>query len=364
MANKNGENAAGGLEPGEDYQDLERQVDRGQSAKSTGEGEKLASKLGISVEELDRRMHLEDARRDAAGLPPLANTAIRERANLDDFGSEPDVASAGSRDPRHATKADGKGGALNAIDEGEPQPDESAAVKTAREERQREAAAALDKRLHHAGNSYYHKDDSARVAFMDRGGQLVTQEKDPATASAMALAAEAKGWTTIKVSGSEQFKREVWLEASLRGIEVKGFQPKEADVAALAIKREQKARNILEAVTVTNRARDQPTQAEIAKDAKSKQQAEDYNLRRPDARSGVDKAKVIEAVAAAVVGTKITSPVVRAKVMTEVTRQLEKQDAKGKQPPTVQTYDKNAPPKARDAERARPQVDRNSERTR
>lgn len=363
MANKNGENAAGGLEPGEDYQDLERQVDRGQSAKSTGEGEKLASKLGISVEELDRRMHLEDARRDAAGLPPLSNTAIRERANLDDFGSEPDVSSAGGQDPRRAN-ADGKAGALNSIDQGEPQADESIAVKTVREERQREAAAALEKRFHHAGNSYYHKDDSARVAFMVRGGQLVTQEKDQVTASAMALAAEAKGWTTIKVSGNEQFKREVWLEASLRGIEVKGFQPKEADVAALAIKREQSARNAVESVTVKERTRDQPTLAEVASIAKSKQRGEDYNLVRPDSRSGIDKAKVIEAVATAVVGKKISSEVVRAKVMTEVTRQLEKKTAKGIEPPTVQTYDKNAPAKARGAEPARPPIDRNSERTR
>lgn len=361
MANTKGENAASGSEPGEDYQDLERRIDSDASAMSTSDGGKLANKLGIPVEELDRRMHLEDARRDAAGLPPLANTVIRERANLDDFGSKPDVAAATVKRDSPFGLEDNKAQALNVVDQDKGKSlDESAAVKSLRDIRQREAQEALEKSFHHAGNSYYHKEDSARVAFMDRGLRLITQDKDPVTAGAMAMTAEARGWSTIKVSGNEQFRREVWLEASLRGIEVKGYQPKEADLAAKDIKLGQRARNGVEPVGGKEKTREEPSADEVKKRTKSMQQEED-NKQRQSERT---KVTVVKAVAAAVVAEKITNPAVRQKVMTEVSRQLEKQTAQKKEVPAIRTYDKNAPAKARDVDRARPPIDRNTERTR
>jgi hypothetical protein len=45
--------------------------------------------------------------------------------------------------------------------------------------------------------------------------------------------AEAKKWDTIKVKGTEEFKRTVWLEASLKGMNVKGYEPKDVDIAML-----------------------------------------------------------------------------------------------------------------------------------
>ena len=43
--------------------------------------------------------------------------------------------------------------------------------------------------------------------------------------------AQARGWNEIKISGSEKFRQEVWLEASVRGMAVKGYTPNEADKA-------------------------------------------------------------------------------------------------------------------------------------
>jgi hypothetical protein len=39
----------------------------------------------------------------------------------------------------------------------------------------------------------------------------------------------AKGWTDINVSGSESFRRSVWLEAAKRGLPLRGYQPKPQD---------------------------------------------------------------------------------------------------------------------------------------
>lgn len=364
MAMPTGKSTTGGLEPGEDYQDLQRRIDEGASAKTSREGEKLASKLSISLEELDRRLHQEDARRDAAGLPPLANAAIREGAGLDDFGSEPGANAAAKRDSGFVLEG-GSGGPSNTVDQDQEQRSGgSATAQSAREARQHEAREALHKRFHQTGDSYYYKDDSARLAFVDRGSRLITQEKDARTASAMAVMAEAKGWSTIKVSGDESFRREVWLEASLRGIHVKGYQPKEADLAALDIKRDQRSRNGVEPVSTKERAHEEPTREAVKRFAKTKQQAEDCNLVRPEAQTRSGKSLVVEAVASAVVVEKIKSPAVRQQVMKEVTRQLDRQKAKGKEPPTVHAYDKDAPANARDTGHARPPIDRKAERTR
>ena len=46
--------------------------------------------------------------------------------------------------------------------------------------------------------------------------------------------AEARGWDEIKVSGTETFRKEVWLEAASRGMHVKGYVPSEQDKAELA----------------------------------------------------------------------------------------------------------------------------------
>lgn len=127
------------------------------------------------------------------------------------------------------------------------------------------------------------------------------------------------------------------------------------------IKRDQRSRNGVEPVARKRKTGEELSVDAVKKLAKSKQQTEDDMAVRPE-RSG--KAKVVEAVASAVVAEKIKNPAVRQKVMTEVSRQLDKQSAKGRDAAAVRVYDKNAPAKARDTERARPPIDRNTERTR
>lgn len=82
--------------------------------------------------------------------------------------------------------------------------------------------------------------------FEDVGSRLKTQQNDRGTVADMLAVAKAKNWDVIAVKGSETFRRNLWIEASLDGgIQVKNFKPKEADFALLeAAKRERAALTI------------------------------------------------------------------------------------------------------------------------
>jgi hypothetical protein len=67
------------------------------------------------------------------------------------------------------------------------------------------------------------------VAFRERENKLNTRSKSPLVASSMVAVADARGWSEMKVSGSSSFKKEVWMEASLRGIDVQGYTPTKED---------------------------------------------------------------------------------------------------------------------------------------
>ena len=48
------------------------------------------------------------------------------------------------------------------------------------------------------------------------------------------------------MKGTKEFKKDVWLEAKLRGIEVKGYKPNEQDLRKLSSESEKRGINIIE----------------------------------------------------------------------------------------------------------------------
>ncbi|MFH0303315.1 LPD7 domain-containing protein, partial [Bradyrhizobium sp. 31Argb] len=54
----------------------------------------------------------------------------------------------------------------------------------------------------------------------------------------MVSVAQHRQWEALHVRGSMEFRREVWLEAGARGVEVQGYQPNDLDRQALADRRE------------------------------------------------------------------------------------------------------------------------------
>ena len=87
---------------------------------------------------------------------------------------------------------------------------------------------------------YRFRGDTSRVAFTESTFRLATDTNSPSVARSMVDVAEARNWRALRVSGNEDFKRMVWLEASVRGVKTLGYEPNPADLELL--KREREAR--------------------------------------------------------------------------------------------------------------------------
>lgn len=85
-------------------------------------------------------------------------------------------------------------------------------------------------------NGKYYNAKNNKEAFEDKGNKLQTRSSNEEIASNLVKIAEARGWDEIKVSGTEAFRRAAWIEASTRGMQVKGYTPNEQDKIALESK--------------------------------------------------------------------------------------------------------------------------------
>jgi hypothetical protein len=102
------------------------------------------------------------------------------------------------------------------------------------------------KRYLRAGNQYFLKDTPHQLAFEDIGPYLVTEHNRSDVVESMVDMVRAKDWGRIRVSGHPQFRQEVWVQATLLGIEVSGYEPKPVDFARLAEGRRDRLTNRIE----------------------------------------------------------------------------------------------------------------------
>jgi hypothetical protein len=109
----------------------------------------------------------------------------------------------------------------------------------------------VTKRYMRSGNQYFLKDAPYQLAFEDLGPYLVTEHNRPDVVESMIDMAHAKSWQRIRVSGHEAFRSEVWLQATLLGIDVSGYEPKAADLARLVDARQARLDNRIEVAPLT-----------------------------------------------------------------------------------------------------------------
>lgn len=79
--------------------------------------------------------------------------------------------------------------------------------------------------------------------FKDHGAELKTVKTDIDTVRDMLAVAETKGWSSIDLKGTKEFKRLAFLEAESRGIKTTGYLPTERDMAILNQMIEERSRN-------------------------------------------------------------------------------------------------------------------------
>jgi len=75
------------------------------------------------------------------------------------------------------------------------------------------------------------------LAFKATDDRLVTRIAAAEVIRDMVSVAQHRQWEAMHVRGSVEFRREAWLEASARGMDVKGYEPSELDRQALADRR-------------------------------------------------------------------------------------------------------------------------------
>lgn len=76
------------------------------------------------------------------------------------------------------------------------------------------------------------------LAFKVTEDRLVTRLAAAEVIRDMVSVAQHRRWDALHVRGSAEFRREAWLEASARGMEVQGYQPTELDRQTLADRQE------------------------------------------------------------------------------------------------------------------------------
>ena len=93
---------------------------------------------------------------------------------------------------------------------------------------------------------YRFRGDTSRVAFTESTFRLTTDTNSPSVTRSMVDVAEARNWRALRVSGSEDFKRMVWLEASVRGVKTVGSEAQPGDLELLKRQREARLINRIE----------------------------------------------------------------------------------------------------------------------
>jgi len=97
--------------------------------------------------------------------------------------------------------------------------------------RSKDVPEAIAKRYLKVDDRYFMPDKT--LAFEDLGNLLkLKTENHTVICDALAIA-ETRGWQCITVSGSQNFKQQVWREASLKDLEVTGYQPTELEIAEM-----------------------------------------------------------------------------------------------------------------------------------
>ena len=91
----------------------------------------------------------------------------------------------------------------------------------------------------------FYAKDSNRVMFEDKGEKLATSTTNKEAVADMVAYAKAKQWDSLKLSGSQEFRREAWLQAESQGIKTQGYTPKQADLAALDTLRQERSTNAI-----------------------------------------------------------------------------------------------------------------------
>ncbi len=170
---------------------------------------------------------------------------------------------------------------------------------------------------------YRFRGDTSRVAFTESSFRLATDTNSPSIARSMVGVAEARNWRSLRISGNEDFKRLVWLEAAARGVKTLGYEPNPADLERLKMEREARQINRIEPTRDTS-----STHGAVAAD-------------KPTGRGSGGRKTVLAAIEAILVANRVPEKR-REAILVAAAEKLAERIRNG-QAPKVKVYDKAAP---------------------
>jgi hypothetical protein len=168
---------------------------------------------------------------------------------------------------------------------------------------------------------YRLRGDSARVAFTESNLQISTDTNSPAVARSMVDLTQARGWKGLRVSGSEDFRRMVWLEATVRGVKAVGYEPTPAELGIIKRERESRQTSHIEPTSTADVTGSAPPSA------------------KSSARGGSRKA-VVAAIEAVLIEKQV--PEAKQQVVLAAVREQLVQMARNGDLPKVRVYDRSA----------------------
>jgi hypothetical protein len=181
---------------------------------------------------------------------------------------------------------------------------------------------------------YRFRGDTSRVAFTESTFRLATDTNSPSVARSMVDVAEARGWRALRVSGNDDFKRMVWLEASVRNVKTLGYVPNPGDLDVLRKAREARLINRIEP---DRSAQSVNTNAS----ASTSNKPAPLTPEKASTRGGGGRKAVLVAIEAVLIAKGVPDKQ-RAAVMAAATEQLAQRVREGQQF-RVKVYDKAAP---------------------
>jgi hypothetical protein len=189
-------------------------------------------------------------------------------------------------------------------------------------------------------NEYRYRGDTSRLAFTESMYRLATDTNNPSVARSMVDVAQTRHWQALRVSGHEDFRRAVWIDASLRNVRVIGFEPLPIDRIVLQKERELRQVNRIEPMAATS---------------------VDTAAAKTSVRGSGSRKTVLAAVEAVLVAQRVPEKK-REAIMAAAADNLARRLATG-EVHKVKVYDKAAPSQQRTVAPPAPEPQRGRERT-
>ena len=130
--------------------------------------------------------------------------------------------------------------------DGVPEPEAATVKKPVTDLNYRIPPESIESRYVVADGKYLSAANHTTVMFTDAGKKISTAKTDMQTINDMLEVAKEKGWDSIKISGSQEFKAMMYVAAESRGIRTTGYRPKPEDLALLERLRQERSLNAIE----------------------------------------------------------------------------------------------------------------------